>query len=211
MYLDPKEYDVFQPEDSLLLNGEPTEYTMLNFWQLSLSDIILNLNRGTFAEFIVRCALQENGINAFAEDNGSLRLYDITGPFIEAFQRKAHIEIKSAAYVQKTTENVLEKVLDDSRIRFSIKSPKDMPRQSDLYVFCHYKALTPERQRMLDLSYWDLYAFPTYKIDEDEKLKDKTGISLYKLKKLNARHSDFAGLHASIMETIVDISDHFSR
>ncbi len=211
MYLDPKEYNVFEPEDSLLLNGKATEYSMLNFWQLSLSDILLNLNRGTFAEFIVRCALQKNGFDSFAEDNGSLRLYDITGPCFPATHRETHIEIKSAAYVQENTEGALEKELDDCRIRFGIKPPKNKPRQGDLYVFCHYKALIPDRRLMLDLSYWDFYVYPTYKINENEKLKDKTGLSLYKLKKLEARHSDFAGLYACIMDTIAEISNHYSK
>lgn len=202
---------VFQPEDCLLLNNKPTEYTMLNFWQLSLSDILLNLNRGTFAEFIVRCAMHENGFDSFLEDNGSLRPYDITGPCIPAYHREAHIEIKSAAYVQENTKGTLEKELDDCRIRFSIKPPKDMSRQGDLYVFCHYKALIPDRRLMLDLSYWDFYVYPTYKIDEDEKLKEKTGISLYKLKKQKAKQSNFTGLYANIMDTITDISNHFSK
>ena len=51
----------FTGSEHLHLGGSELPYDMLRFWQLSLSDILLNMNRGTFAEYIVRCALSDGG------------------------------------------------------------------------------------------------------------------------------------------------------
>lgn len=218
MYLDPKKYNVFEPEDSLLLNNQPTEYTMLNFWQLSLSDILFNMTRGTFAEYIVRCALYHGGYDTFHQMNGTIQAWDITGPKIPMLGWDARIEVKSAASIQADTPDEKEPLsLPDPNLRFGIskainwQGQDEIPRRNnDLYVFCHYKA-TRKTDNMLDLKLWDFYVYPTYKINEDERLKNKNGISLYKLKSLEVKALGFSELYVGIMETIADISNHFSK
>ena len=93
----------YSGDERLLINGQASSYSLLNFWQESMSDLILNVNRGTFAEWIVRCALRESGFNPPDQSNGSMRPYDITGPIIPSTGKPARIEIKSAASVQSNT------------------------------------------------------------------------------------------------------------
>ena len=52
---------MYTGNEKLEYKGKELPYSMLQFWQLSLSDILFNMNRGTFAEYIVRCALIEGG------------------------------------------------------------------------------------------------------------------------------------------------------
>lgn len=44
---------MYTGNERLIIAGKELQYSMLNFWQTSYSDILLNMNRGTFAEFIV--------------------------------------------------------------------------------------------------------------------------------------------------------------
>ena len=53
----PEKIKMYTGEEKLECKGKQLPYSMLQFWQLSLSDILFNMNRGTFAEYIVRCAL----------------------------------------------------------------------------------------------------------------------------------------------------------
>ena len=39
--------------EKLIRNGNELPYSMHDFWRISLSEILLNMNRGTFAEFLV--------------------------------------------------------------------------------------------------------------------------------------------------------------
>lgn len=116
---------LYSGNEKLEYNGKELPYSMLQFWQLSLSDILFNMNRGTFAEYIVRCALSEGGFDALNEENGTIRLWDITGPDVPSEARPARIEVKSAASVQKNTPEQEEISLPDSRLVFSIRKAID--------------------------------------------------------------------------------------
>ncbi len=63
---------MYTGNEKLEYKGKKLPYSMLLFWQTSLSDILLNLNRGTFAEYVVRCALSEGGFDSLKEANGRL-------------------------------------------------------------------------------------------------------------------------------------------
>ena len=206
---------LYSGNEKLEYNGIELPYSMLQFWQLSLSDILFNMNRGTFAEYIVRCALSEGGFDALNEENGTIRLWDITGPDMPSEARPARIEVKSAASVQKKTPDEIEVSLPDSRLVFSIRKAIDdntkvEGHHSDLYVFCHYKASRKE-QNILDMGLWDFYVYPTFKIDNDPKLKDKNSISLYRIKKLGVAPVSFDVLYDEIMCQISVVSEHLSK
>lgn len=139
---------------------------MINFWQMALSDLLLNMNRGTFAEFIVRCALETGGFPALSESRSGIESYDITGPkcFTTRGESECRIEVKSAASIQKTTPDEKEPLsLPPNRIVFSIKkainfntADKIPRRNNDMYVFCHYKA-ERKSDNIFDLALWDFY------------------------------------------------------
>ena len=151
---------MYTGNEKLEYKGKELPYSMLQFWQLSLSDILFNMNRGTFAEYIVRCALIEGGFIPPDESNGSIRPWDITGPVIPSVSRAARIEVKSTATIQSNSPDGIEvSTLPDSKLVFSIKPAIDWDtnekgRHNDLYVFCHYKA-TSKAQNILDMGLWD--------------------------------------------------------
>ena len=53
---------MYNGDEKLISDGVYLPYTMLNFWQWSLSNIQFGMTRGTFADFIVRCSLDSGGI-----------------------------------------------------------------------------------------------------------------------------------------------------
>lgn len=206
---------LYTGEEKLECKGKQLPYNMLQFWQLSLSDILFNMNRGTFAEYIVRCALSEGGFDALNEENGTIRLWDVTGPAIPSAARAAHIEVKSAASVQKNTPDKKDISLPDSRLVFSIKpaideNTEEKGRHNDLYVFCHYKA-TRKDQNILDMDLWDFYVYPTFKIESDPRLEKKNSVSLYRLKKLGVMPVSFDQLYDEIISEIQTVSEYLSQ
>ena len=44
-------------EEVFSLDGNPSDFTLMNFWQWSASDLVSNATRGILAEFIVAKAL----------------------------------------------------------------------------------------------------------------------------------------------------------
>ena len=207
---------MYTGNEKLEYKGKELPYSMLQFWQLSLSDILFNMNRGTFAEYIVRCALIEGGFIPPDESNGSIRPWDITGPVIPSVSRAARIEVKSTATIQSNSPDGIEvSTLPDSKLVFSIKPAIDWDtnekgRHNDLYVFCHYKA-TSKAQNILDMGLWDFYVYPTFKIDSDLKKKKKNSISLYRIKKLGVMQVSFDALNDEIVRQISIVSEHLSR
>lgn len=205
----------YQGHEKIHIGKDELPYDMLKFWQISLSDILFNMNRGTFAEYIVRCALAEGGLNAFDQDNGTIRPYDVTGPDIPGLNRPSRIEVKSTASIQSDTEDKPEPFsLPDAKLVFGIRpavdwaSAKDGPRRNnDLYVFCHYKA-THKSDDILDLNLWDFYIYPTFKIEDDPSLSKQKSISIYRLKKLGVLPQPFTNLYNEIITSINLISKH---
>ena len=211
----------YSGNEKLTLNGKEYPFSMINFWQMALSDLLLNMNRGTFAEFIVRCALETGGFPALSESRSGIESYDITGPecFTSRGESKCRIEVKSAASIQKTTPDEKEPLsLPPNRIVFSIKkainfntADKIPRRNNDMYVFCHYKA-ERKSDNIFDLALWDFYVYPTYKIDNDnidKKISNQKTISLARLQKLGVKPCNFTGLSSEIYKVASDITKYY--
>ena len=200
--------------EQLLFQGKKLPYTMIDFWNMAMSNLILNLNRGTFAEFLVRCALQEGHFDAFSNIQSGVDLFDISGPLIgtESGFQPCRIEVKSSASVQNNTPDEKEPIsLSPSRIVFSIRKAKTTDaRNNDLYVFCHYTA-TRKSDNILDLNLWDFYVYPTFKINEntDTKLSEQHTISLKRLQQIGVRKCDFLELYGEIQKAIAEITSHY--
>ena len=195
--------------EQLKINGNLLPYNMLKFWQLSMSDIKNHLNRGTFAEYIVRCALVDNGFDAFQEDNGSIRTYDISGPSVPGCSNPSRIEIKSTARLQYSSQgNIPRLVTKDSGLVFGIQPHKSSSaRDNDLYVFCLYNAESPDAD-ILDLDLWEFYVLPTFKINADAVLKNQKTISLYRLKQLGVQPQTFDTLYQEIFRVLGEYSNN---
>lgn len=206
--------------EKLILDGKELPFSMLDFWRNSLSNILLNMTRGTFAEFLVKCALMYEGYDTFMQEKTGIEAWDIDGPPLTAAdgRRKSRIEVKSAASIQMNTPDEKEPLrLKDTQLQFSIKRAIDFTNveaginhNNDLYVFAHYTA-EYKACNMLDLRFWEFYVYPTYKIDEDSKLSKQKSISIYRLKKLGVPAQTFVTLYNEIMRTIEEISAHYSE
>lgn len=154
-----------------------TNYTLLDFWQWSVSDILSNATRGRFAEFVVGTALG-TAMNNLRDEWGAYDLATADG---------IKIEIKSAAYIQSWRQ------FDFSPISFSIKAAKywdaengmrrgTPKRHADIYVFCLLKHKEQETINPLKMEQWDFFVVPTYLLDN--YTRSVSSITLNSLKKL---------------------------
>lgn len=171
---------MYNGDEKIIRNGKYMQYTMLDFWKWAYSNIRYNMQRGTFADFLVRCALEDGGLATRTEIGTGFEPYDLEGPIIPSTGNPSRIEVKSAAILQAWGPS--------SRIAFSIaparvqengdiKHNSPQQRNNDLYVFAYYKA-TDSSANILDLYWWKFYVLPTYKINEDARLSKQKTISL---------------------------------
>jgi hypothetical protein len=86
-------------ETPFIINGVPSEYTLLDFWSWAFSDILTNTMRGIIAEFIIATALNINIKNP--RDGWSK--FDLV-------YRNLGIEVKSAAYHQRWYQEKLSNI-----------------------------------------------------------------------------------------------------
>ena len=188
---------VYKGNERFILNGDEIDLTMQDFWQWAYSDLLNNMRRSVLAEFIVASSL---GINAPDAMRVMWQPYDL-------MYEGLRIEVKSAAYVQSWD------IRHPDHISFRI-APAKMPdddgdyhrdtvrtRNSDVYVFCIYKATSPD-QNPLDLDLWDFYTIATKVLDE-KKPNQKT-ITLPRLMDLGLWQCDYYGIAGGI-EKAMDV------
>ncbi len=164
------------------LQGEPTGFTLFDYWQWSGSDLLSNTLRGVIAEFLVAKAL---GVaNTPRLEWGWYDLATSTG-------RK--IEVKSAAYRQSWPQE------RPSDIRFDIAPAKwlwdpdtntstyhEKPvRACDAYVFCLLGSLESTDPNPLDIDQWTFYVIRSKDLDCEVGTQKTIGIR--PLKKLVER------------------------
>lgn len=163
--------------EKLTFENTETKYSLLNFWQWSVSDVLSNATRGRFAEFIVGTAIDLDAKDLRDEWDA----YDLTT------KEGIKIEIKSSSYIQSWRQ------FDFSTISFSIKSAKhwdaengmsrgEAKRHADLYVFCLLKHKEQETIDPLKLEQWEFFVVPTYKLDN--YTRSKSSITLNSLLKI---------------------------
>ena len=207
-------------EERIIIHGEKSDFSVLKFWQYAMSDIITNTNRGTFAEFVVRSAMEYGGFVYPKHDKSGWEPFDLYGPIIPSLGREAHIEVKSAAIVQRWTPDSAEPILEykPSNVKFSI-APAVMPtetgdyphgaekhRNNDLYVFCFYTA-SRKTDNILDMKYWKFYVCPTTMLKEPMISDTQKTISLAKLNKLGIEPCSFEKLYPAVLAVISQMSE----
>ncbi len=154
-------------------SGSDLDFSLLDYWRWSTSDLVGNTARGVLAEYIVARALK---IPTGEE------IRDGWAPFDLKMPDGIKIEVKSAAYVQSWKQSRFSRVSfatpetgewDSESGRF-LSEPK---HHADVYVF----ALFAQREmpiEPLDLDQWKFYALSTQKLD------DRKSLSLSALEKL---------------------------
>ena len=165
--------------------------SVLEFWQWAYSDIIGNIERGHFAEYLVARALNVRQNTRVEWDK-----YDVlTNDDIS-------IEVKSSGYVQTWQQK------GKSKISFSIRPTRafnskanayerEIKRQAQIYVFCvHNYEKKDEGLNPLDMKQWDFYILPTEKLNME--VKEQKNISLQKIIKKKKKKCSYSELSASI-------------
>lgn len=165
-----------------------TDISVNDFWSWAYSDLLNNTYRGVLAEFLVCSALDlTDGIRR------DWMPYDILSP------AGLRIEVKSAAYLQSWDEEYHEHILFDIAPKLSWTPESsygpERKRNSDIYVFCLYTALTKDGP-ILDLNLWEFYVLPTTVLND--KVPEQKSIGLSSLSKLNPVRCDYSALREAI-------------
>ena len=177
-------------------NGHPMSQTMIDFWSWAYSDLSNNINRSVLAEYIVATALGTAG-------KGTERTRVMWRPFDLLSKEGYRVEVKSAAYVQSwdakhpdcISFRIAQARMPDETGDYKADAP--LQRNSDLYVFCIYKAMSKD-ESPLNLDLWEFYILPT-KILDEKKPTQKT-ITLPSLMQLDPMWCDYHGISDAIEE-----------
>jgi hypothetical protein len=155
-------------QENLSLKGEPLQFSLLDFWRWSVSDILSNATRGILAEFIVATA---TGIDV-TKAREEWAAYDLEIQGIK-------LEIKSAAYLQTWFQRTLSRITfstrpayhwDDETNKFSEKKS----RHADVYVFCLLHHCTKNDVDPLNMDQWEFYVVATSQLDSRGSISLKT-------------------------------------
>ena len=190
--------------ESIVFNGEKTEYHLSDFWAWCFSDLMNNTLRGAYCEFLVATAL-ELDLSAGREDWAP---WDLTVPLRwkngDTCRDEIHIEVKSCAYLQSWKQSKL------SAIRFSIQPTlawneesgydKEARRQSDVYVFGLYTITDRAKVDPLILDGWKFFIVPTSVLND--RCGNQKTISLHALEKLGPIMTDYAGLKDAVFQSV---------
>ena len=177
-------------------NGHEIDISMNDFWQWAYSDLSNNITRSVLAEYIVASAL---GI----ADMETERTRVMWRPYDLLTRDGYRVEVKSAANVQswdcKHPDHISFRIaparMPDETGDY--KSDAPLQRNSDLYVFCIYKAMTKD-ESPLNLDLWEFYVLPTKTLDE-KKPTQKT-ITLPSLLQLKPMWCDYYGIGEAIKQ-----------
>ena len=179
MHLDKIHATLKSGNEQLSYDGYPLEFSLLDFWRWSVSDILSNATRGRFAEFIVATAI--NIEKTALRDEWSA--YDLETP------DGIKLEIKSAAYLQSWFQK------RPSKISFSTRAASywdsltnalsiEKQRHADVYVFCLLHHMDKATVDPLNLNQWEFYVLATKELNE--YTGSQNSISLAALQKLTS-------------------------
>ncbi len=154
---------------------------VVDYWAWAHSDLVDNIERGIFAEFLVHTAV--HGTNSV---RSSWKRSNIISP------EGISIKVKSSGYIQSWGHDELSPII------FSIESSDESTRQSNVYVFCIHKHTEQESLNVLDLEQWTFFVLPTAVLNT--KAPAQKTITLNRLKSLGAVETDFYGLRENVLQ-----------
>jgi len=163
--------------ESIHSDGHPLNYTILDFWRWSSSDLVSNATRGVLAEFLVARALYIP-LGRIRDEWGA---YDLITP------EGITIEVKSAAFVQSWSQHKL------SNIIFRIPRTRawnaetnilenESRRQAQVYVFA---LLAHEEKSSIDplnINQWQFFVLSSKQLDN--RTRSQHSITLRSLESL---------------------------
>jgi hypothetical protein len=183
----------FTPHDKIL----GCDANMGNFWAWAYSDVLININRAVFAEFIIGYALE-------LTHGETRRDWDC----IDFSYHGKKIEVKATGLAQRWRQGKAR-----SAPSFDIKKKiciawgepdaergAQAVRSADCYVFCIQTETDSATANVLDLSKWEFLIMATEKINEI--FGDQKSVALSVLEKhcemKNCIKKDFEGLREAI-------------
>ena len=170
--------------------GQECEFSLLDFWQWSSSDLVGNALRGVLAEYIVATAVGDSeGVRTEWD------AYDVTT------RSGVRVEVKSAAYLQSWEQQRLSNIQFAVRPTYgwdakSNKQSSEKIRQADVYVFCVLAHTDKATVDPMNLDQWEFFCISTSELNQ--KLGDQRTMSLSTLLKLRPQKTDFSGLPQAI-------------
>jgi hypothetical protein len=154
-------------KEQLTFKNEPLNFSLFDFWQWSVSDIVSNATRGLLAEFIVATAV---GVN-IGTPRKEWAAYDLDTP------EGIKLEIKSSAYLQTWKQDSLSKPLFGIKATRSYnyesnKSSETASRDANVYVFCLLNHKQKSTVNPLDMNQWEFYVLATKKLNDYKRSQD---------------------------------------
>jgi len=192
MNLDRKRAKPKTGHEKFIFNSKELDFSVMDFWRWSTSDILSNTIRGGLAEFIVATAL--NIDLTILRDEWSA--YDLkTSEGIK-------VEVKCSAYIQSWFQTKLSNISFSTRPAFywdsdSNKFSTIKKRHADVYVFCllhHTDKLTIDP---LNINQWEFYVLATQQLNEYKR--SQHSITLKSLRGLTSTIP-----YNKLKETIID-------
>ncbi len=180
-----------QGDEAFYAAGGAQGFSVLDFWQWSMADLVSNTTRGVLAEFIVAQAL---GV-ATTGVREEWAAYDLCTP------DGITVEVKSAAYVQSWMQRRLSSILFNVGKRrvwdaATNQLSAEPLRPASVYVF----ALLAHQDRAtldpLNLDQWRFYVLSTREIEQRER--SQHSITLSSLERMGAGPYPFAELRAAV-------------
>lgn len=180
-------------EEPFQQDDEDLSFTLLNFWQWYVSDLLDNTTRGILAEFLVTKALGQTDSPRVEWD-----AYDVKT------NNGIKVEVKSASYIQSWQQT------DYSNISFNISPTKgweadtntyyeEKIRQADVYVFCLLHHKDQQSIDPLNLDQWSFFIISTEQLNEE--VGDQKTISFSRLSKIGATRVGFDQLDEKIKDS----------
>ena len=161
MSLDKIEATLKTGKEQLTFNEKLLDFSLLDFWRWSVSDILSNATRGRFAEFIVATAINIEK-TALRDEWSAYDLETSTG---------IKLEIKSAAYIQSWFQRSLSKISFSTKAALSWdistnKQSEIKKRHADVYVFCLLHHETKQTIDQLNMNHWEFYVMATKELND---------------------------------------------
>jgi hypothetical protein len=171
--------------------GKELGFDLLTFWQWSTSDLVSNVTRGRFAEYLVARAL---GLSAdgVRDEWAAFDLCTVLG---------TKVEVKSAAYVQSWYQRALSavKFVVPKTLAWDAKTNKqaqEARRQADVYVFALLAHVDKTTIDPLDVSQWRFYVLPTAILDA--RSRSQHSITLTSLEAVAGSPVDYWDLNDAV-------------
>lgn len=162
------------PDQKIPKTGRTTK----DFWSWAYSDLLTNIPRAVFAEWLVGSALDVvGGIRP------SWGAYDLD-------YANARIEVKSSSYIQgwaqkretKPDFDIARKTADELQSDGAWVYDPVPRRRADVYVFCLYAERDPKKADAADIGSWEFYVLATPEIDE--RFGDQKKIRLSRIREI---------------------------